>query len=248
MHVVGRVQRIYRYPVKSMAAEPLARCSLGWNGLEGDRRFAFSRVGNASGFPWLTGRNLRNLIRYRPYFTEPEAQSGTGLRVITPDGEEVELSSPELRDQIAAAYGGDVELIHVDRGIFDEAHVSVISTDSIHAVQEEASTFLDERRFRPNLLIATRDSAPFSEEEWVGRVLTFGEGSDAPSVSVTHRDKRCVMINLDPETAEADANVLKTVVRARSSCVGVYGAVVRTGVIEEGSLIFCNGPDESVSD
>lgn len=245
MHLVGRVLRIYRYPVKSMAAEPLDLCSLGWNGLEGDRRFAFSRVGNTSGFPWLTGRNLRELIRYRPYFAEPETQSQTGLRVVTPDGEDMELSSPELRQQIAGAYGADVELVHVDRGIFDEAHVSVISTHSIGALQQETSRLLDERRFRPNLLIETPDATAFAEDKWVGRVLRFGEGSDAPSVSVTHRDKRCVMINLDPETAAADANVLKAVVRARGSCAGIYGAVVRTGVITEGSLIFSDGHDDS---
>lgn len=221
-----------------MAAEPMERCEVGWNGLEGDRRFALSRVGNTSGFPWLTGRNLRELIRYRPHFAEAGTQSPTVLRVVTPDGEDLELSSPTLRARIAAAYGGDVELIHVDRGIFDEAHISVISTHSIEALQQETATLLDERRFRPNLLIETLDATPFAEDKWVGRVLTFGEGSDAPSVSVTHRDKRCVMINIDPATAEADANVLKAVVRTRGSCAGIYGAVVRTGIIRDEDLIF----------
>ncbi len=241
MRVVGHVRRIFRYPVKSMAAESMDRCHVGWNGLEEDRRFALSRVGNTSGFPWLTGRNLRELIRYRPYFSEPGTALPAVLRVATPDGADMELSSPALRAHVAAAYGGDVELIHVDRGLFDEAHVSVISTQSVEALQHETGTLLDERRFRPNLLIETLDAAPFAEDKWVGRVLTFGEGSEAPSVSVTHRDKRCVMINLNPETAAADANVLKAVVRERGSCVGVYGAVVRAGSISAGDLIFCDG-------
>lgn len=248
MPPVGRVQRIYRYPVKSMAAESLSGASLGWNGLEGDRRFAFRRAGSTSGFPWLTGRNLPRLITYRPHFAETESSSRDNLRVLTPEGDDLGISSDDLHDNIASAHGADVELTHIERGIFDEAHVSIISTRSIAALELDVTRSLDERRFRPNLVVETFDSAAYAEETWVGRILTFGQGVDAPAVSVTHRDKRCVMINLDPDTAEADARVLKTVVRTRDKCTGVYGAVVRTGVIEEGDLIFCGDQGNRLSD
>jgi hypothetical protein len=55
--VVGRVVGLWRYPVKSMAAETLAEVDVSWHGLVGDRRWAFVREGaERSGFPWLTLR------------------------------------------------------------------------------------------------------------------------------------------------------------------------------------------------
>jgi hypothetical protein len=53
------------------------------------------------------------------------------------------------------------------------------------------------RRFRPNVLLRSSRAVPFEEDEWVGGVLTFGD--DGPAVSVTMRDVRCVMLNLDPD-------------------------------------------------
>lgn len=63
---IGRIQAIYRYPVKSMAGEVLERTQLGWYGLEGDRRFAFRRVAEKGGFPWLTASKVPALLLYRP--------------------------------------------------------------------------------------------------------------------------------------------------------------------------------------
>ena len=51
---IGHVEAIFRYPVKSMAGEPLAAAKLGWHGLDGDRRLAFRRIDDRSGLPWLT--------------------------------------------------------------------------------------------------------------------------------------------------------------------------------------------------
>ena len=51
---IGHVEAIFRYPVKSMAGERLEVANLGWHGLDGDRRLAFRRMDDRSGFPWLT--------------------------------------------------------------------------------------------------------------------------------------------------------------------------------------------------
>ncbi len=54
---VGRVVGLWRYPVKSMAAETLTEVEVSWQGFAGDRRWAFVRGGVIqSGFPWLTLR------------------------------------------------------------------------------------------------------------------------------------------------------------------------------------------------
>jgi len=45
------------------------------------------------------------------------------------------------------------------------------------------------------------------------------------------------MINLDPDTAEQDARVMKTAVRLNKNTAGVYGTVVRTGTIRVGDRV-----------
>lgn len=64
---LGRVYEIVRYPVKSMAGTILESAFLGWHGLNGDRRFAFRRMGDDSGFPWLSASRVAELILYHPF-------------------------------------------------------------------------------------------------------------------------------------------------------------------------------------
>jgi uncharacterized protein YcbX len=68
-------------------------------------------------------------------------------------------------------------------------------------------------------------------------MLLFGDGDSRPAVSVTLRDVRCMMLNLDPDTAEQDARVMKTVVRLNKNTAGVYATVVRTGTIRVGDPV-----------
>ncbi|HNC43614.1 MAG TPA: MOSC domain-containing protein, partial [Acidobacteriota bacterium] len=58
-----------------------------------------------------------------------------------------------------------------------------------------------------------------------------------PAVRVTARDVRCMMINLDPDTAEQNKQVMKTVVRLNQNNAGVYGTVVQTGTIRVGEPV-----------
>src|SRR5262245_65923646 len=77
MTVIGRVAGLWRYPVKSMAAERLEDVEVSWHGLAGDRRWAFIRDGQVrSGFPWLTIRERPEMARYRPRFAEPDRPTG----------------------------------------------------------------------------------------------------------------------------------------------------------------------------
>lgn len=65
----------------------------------------------------------------------------------------------------------------------------------------------------------------------------FGSDESGPALTVTARDVRCMMINLDPETGEQDARVMKTVVRLNTNNAGVYGTVVHTGTIHVGDPV-----------
>jgi hypothetical protein len=72
----------------------------------------------------------------------------------------------------------------------------------------------------------------------LGGVLSFGEGSDVPAITVTMRDERCSMVNLDPDSASPAPEVMKAIVRANQNNAGVYGAVPRTGQLAVGQTIF----------
>ena len=214
-----------------MAGIPAESAFLGWHGLDGDRRFAFRRVGEAGGMPWLTASQLPELILYCPAGLEERSREPLPTHVRTPDGATLELRSPDLVAELARRCRQDVELLRLDHGIFDETPVSVISLTTIAGIGREAGLELDRRRFRANILVETEGGEPFLEDGWVGRTLAFGDDGSGPAVSVTRRDERCVMVNLDPETAKQDARVMKTVVRLNGNHAGVYATVVRCGTI-----------------
>ena len=93
MAVVGRVVGLWRYPVKSMAAEGLEDVEVSWHGLAGDRRWAFIRGGQVrSGFPWLTIRERPEMARYRPRFAEPDRPNGSLTLVRPPSGRELDAA------------------------------------------------------------------------------------------------------------------------------------------------------------
>src|SRR6478672_1231080 len=118
---VGRINAIFRYPVKSMAGELLDVATLGWHGLEGDRRLAFRRLNDKSGFPWLTASKLPQLLRYQPFGRDGHNAEPLPTHVRTTDGKEYELRSDELREEVSSRYGSEVELMNLKHGIFDEA-------------------------------------------------------------------------------------------------------------------------------
>lgn len=229
---IGRVSEVVRYPVKSMAGIPAESAFLGLQGLEGDRRFAFRRAGDTSAFPFLTAGRFPSLIRYRPLgFDE-------GSQVLTPEGAELGLRSAELQAQISEGFGSSVELMKYKHGIFDEAPVSIISLATIAGIGHEAGVELDRRRFRANVILETENREVFHEDAWVGGTVVFGDGDSGPAVTVTLRDERCMMINLDPDTAVQDPRVMKAVVRMSGNYAGVYGTVVRTGTIGVGDRVY----------
>jgi len=234
---IGRVSEIVRYPVKSMAGTATESAVLGWHGLDGDRRFAFRRLGDESGFPWLSASRLPQLLLYRPVGLDESAGEPLPTHVRTPAGARVELSGPELKAEIGARFGSGVELMKLKHGIFDEAAISVISLATIAGIGREAGLDLDRRRFRANIVVETERGEPFLEDEWVGRTLMFGDGDPRPAVNVTMCDLRCVMINLDPETGAQDARIMKTVVRLNKNYAGVYGTVARSGPIRVGDPV-----------
>ncbi|MFL5241646.1 MAG: MOSC domain-containing protein [Gemmataceae bacterium] len=234
---LGHVSALFRYPVKSMAGEGVDSAKIGWHGIEGDRRLAFRRLADRGAFPWLSASRLPELLLYRPIGRQDAAGEPLPTHIRTPDGREYALTDQALPKEIAMRHRADVELMQLRHGIFDEAGISAIALGTIRSIARETGHDADIRRFRPNLVIDTEGAQPFEEDRWVGKILELGAEGTGPAISVTMRDKRCVMLNLDPDTAEANPEVMKTVIRMNDNYAGVYGTVVRTGELRVGQVV-----------
>jgi uncharacterized protein len=234
MTEAGRVAALWRYPVKSMGAEPLEEIEVSWHGLAGDRRWAFVRGGvERSDFPWMTIRERSNMGHYRPSFADPSRPDFSRTMVRTPAGDELDVIDPAL----AAELGDGVRVIKQNRGVFDAMPLSLISTQSVAALGALVGSELDAQRFRPNLLVEATGDEPFREEAWVGSVLRIG----GMRMRVDQQDERCVVVNVDPVTSERDPAVLRTLARERRACIGVYGSIVSPGVVAVGDAVVVEG-------
>jgi hypothetical protein len=227
---IGRVAGLWRYPVKSMAAQSLEAADVSWHGLTGDRRWAFVRPDMPrSGFPWLTARERPEMACYRPWFVDRDRPDASTTVVTTPAGDDLDVVDPTL----AAALGDGVRVLRYDCGVFDTMPLSLVTTQAVGALGGMVGAPLDARRFRPNVLIEAAGEEPFAEDAWVGRVLHVG----GLRVRVDKRDQRCVMVNVDPTTAARDPAVLRAIARERQSCFGVYGSTVVPGRVAVGDTV-----------
>jgi len=249
MSIVGKVDSLWRYPVKSMRGEELDEAFAGFSGVYGDRLFAFKSSASPKGFPYLTAREQQRLLQYRPHFRDPdkaarpinlaEAESmGANpvsadpselmVDVETPDGRTLAIDDPALTDVV------QLTLMRSERALTDCRPVSIFSLQSARQLAEETGTSLDKRRFRANVYVDLTSAQGFGENEFVGRSLRIG-----PKVVVTilERDPRCVMITLDPDTGEKTPAILKKVAQAHEGMAGVYGAVMVEGMLHKGDSV-----------
>ena len=123
MRIVGHVQSLWRYPVKSMRGEEVQQAFIGFAGIYGDRLYAFRSSAAPAGFPYLTGREQQRMLLYQPVFRQPETMAqpanlaeaealGPGVTplyaeaaeraidVQTPTGEVLAIDDPRLFGQL----------------------------------------------------------------------------------------------------------------------------------------------------
>ena len=257
MSIVGKIDSLWRYPVKSMRGEELDEAFAGFSGIYGDRLFAFESSASPKGFPYLTAREQQRLLQYRPHFrypdkaarpinlTEAEKMGANPVwadfaelmvDVETPDGKTLAVDDPALIDMIRADIDQkhQLTLMRSERALTDCRPVSVFSLQSARQLAEETGTSIDKRRFRANIYVNLTSAQGFAENEFVGKTLRIG-----PKVVVTvlERDARCVMITLDPDTGEKTPAILKKVAQAHEGMAGVYGAVMVEGMLHKGDSV-----------
>jgi len=257
MSMIGKVDSLWRYPVKSMRGEELDEAFAGYSGIYGDRLFAFRSAANHKGFPYLTAREQRRLLQYRPRFrypekaarpinlTEAESKGANPLLadlaelvvdVETPDRETLAIGDPALIEMLRADIDQkhEVTLMQSQRAMTDCRPVSIFSLQSAQQLAEETGTPVDKRRFRANVYVDLTSAKGFAENELVSRSVRIGPKA---VVTILERDARCMVITLDPDTGEQAPAILKKVAQAHDGMAGVYGAVLVEGMLHKGDSV-----------
>ncbi len=259
MAIVGTVESLWRYPVKSMRGEEMEELFVGYGGVYGDRLFAFESSSNAKGFPFFTGRDQPEMVRCRPRFRDPEkAARPTNLRaaaqlspninpvsanaadlmidVETPRGKTFAIDDHQLIKHLLTNTNSNHELtlIRSDAAMTDCRPISIFSIQTVQKLADEIRAPVDKRRFRANLYLNLDSSGGFGEDEFVGKSLQIGSNV---RVQVLQRDGRCMMIAIDPDTAKITPAILKKVAQAHEGKAGVYGAVLMPGIIRKGDPV-----------
>src|SRR5437899_11910869 len=173
MSTIGTVDTLWRYPVKSMRGEKLNEAFVGFSGMYGDRVFAFRSSASPKGFPFLTAREQRKLLQYRPRFRYPEkaarpinlieAESRNANPLLanlaeliadveTPAGKTLAIDDPALIEIVRTDIDQKhhVTLMQSQRAMTDCRPVSIFSLQSAQQLAEETGTPVDKRRLRAN--------------------------------------------------------------------------------------------------
>jgi uncharacterized protein YcbX len=259
MSTIGTVESLWRYPVKSMRGEELDEIFVGYAGVYGDRLFAFESSASPRGFPFFTGREQRQMIRYRARFRNPEKAarpvnlseaeklspnlnpisadaSELMVDVETPDGKTFPIDDLALIDDLRLNIDGKhaLTVLRSDKAITDCRPLSIFAVQTAKKLGEETGVAVDKRRFRANVYVDLTNADGFAEDAFVGKSLRIGS---KVIVSVLERDPRCMMITLDPDTADKTPAILKAVAQAHEGMAGVYGAVLAEGMIRKGDPV-----------
>jgi hypothetical protein len=259
MSLVGTVESLWRYPVKSMAGEMSPEAFMGFSGFYGDRCYAIKNAAARKGFPYLNATAHPEMVRYRPQFRHPERAAKPSnwfeaesispgvmyangdaedllLEVVTPSGKVVAIDDTALLEMLGAGLRGEnhLTLARSDRALTDCRPVSLISRQTIRQIETESNISLDKRRFRMNIYFNLHSDEGFGEDSLIGRRLRIGNKAE---IMVLEKDPRCKAISLNPETGEHNPNILKNVAQNHEANAGVYCAVLVEGIVTAGDNI-----------
>jgi uncharacterized protein YcbX len=219
------VSEIWRYPVKTMAGEPLERASLGPLGIEGDR---IVHVEDPRGYV-VTSRT-------HPRFL--------GLRgTLGPDGEPMVEGRPWKSRDVAAEVvkiaGRGARLVRDESPERFDVLPLLVATDGAIAAFGH-----DGRRLRPNIVVGGVEG--LDERGWPGSCLRIGKAR----IGVQDLRLRCIMTSFDPDTLAQDKDVTLGIYRRFEGRLALNCFVIEPGEIAVGDEVAlvrgrgCTAPAE----
>ncbi|MEA2278416.1 MAG: uncharacterized protein QOC78_3376 [Solirubrobacteraceae bacterium] len=230
----GTVLSLHRWPVKSLAGEPVDVLSLDRRGAAGDRAHAL--YDDFKGAPRrLTAREAPRMLAWAARYDHPEPDPDEIPRPVltAPGGAAYAWDDPELPGALEADLGRPVAL-HSDSALMQDLGDSLLVTvqATLDAVGAALDAPLDLRRFRPNVHVAL-DVAAFSEERWEGRTLLVGD----VELELLHPCERCVIPTRDPDTQVKHAELLRWLTRERGCLFGINARAHGRGRIAAGDPV-----------
>ena len=231
---IGTVERIWRYPVKSTGGEMVTEADVDPRGLAGDRLHA---VRDAEG-KFGSGKNTRRfrrmpgLLRLRSRY--PGGDVTAMPELLDPDGERVPDPTSYVRRYLDR---DDVEVAREDAiSHFDQLPLSVLTTATLDWVRAAVPGVpVDERRFRPNLLVRTPPGTPaFVEDQWFGATARIG---GALRVRFERSSERCVMTNEAQQDLPHSPLILRAVARAHDMRLDALATVTQPGRVRVGDTL-----------
>lgn len=222
---VGEVSALRRFPVKSMLGERPDVLEFDERGVIGDRlwavRFADGKHGAGKNTPrFRTTAGLRACA----------AVYDGDVPVITlSDGRLWRGDDPGVHDALSAEFGQPVVLAREDTVSLLDAGPGIVHILSTAAVEYARKllpeSVVDERRFRPNVLVDVEGAPEPVEESWIGRTIAIGTAR----FEVVERTERCVMVNHDRDGLPRDGRILRALSAANAMCLGIYAKVTAGG-------------------
>jgi uncharacterized protein YcbX len=263
MSEAATIAAIYRYPVKGLTAEPLARGALApGECLPHDRRFAIALP--ATRFDrarpeWLAKTHFVMLMRDEKLArlgTSFDAESGeltiedagrVAVRGRLTEPEGCRLVSAFVADFLAPAVEGPLRIVEAPGHAFADArrkpnattdkYVSLISLASIAALEAFIGAPVDPLRFRANLYFGPAPA--WSELDWIGSEILLGGARLRVIAPIT----RCAATQVNPATAERDLDIPAALQRGFGhNLMGVYAEVVAGGDIAIGDGLTLRQP------
>ena len=206
-----RVDAIWRYPVKTLAGEPLSVAELTGAGIAGDR---VVYVRGPEGV--RTSRRFHRLL---------------GLKGTTsPTGDVLVNGMPwrdfEVLKLIRKAAGEDAWLEESD--MYDRFDVLPLLVATDGAVKEFGR---DVRRLRPNIVVG--GTVGMEETTWPGSELRIGD----VGIYLDSLRPRCPMTTVDPDTLERDPQVLRDIGQRFGGRLALNADVIRPGMIHVGDAV-----------
>jgi uncharacterized protein YcbX len=220
----GRVTELHRWPVKSMAGQPVDVLHLDERGAAGDRAHALfdGRDPTHPAPRRLTARQSPRMLLWRAAYDGDIDPTAVPQPTLTgPDGRTFAWDDPELPAALEEDLARPVALRRDEGLMQDLGHTLLVTTQAtLDAVGEQLGGPLDLRRFRTNAHVVLDDAPAYAEEGWEGRELTIGDAV----FGILHPCERCVIPTRDPDSAEKWAELLRWLTRERR---GLFGINVR---------------------
>ena len=234
MLATGRVTELHRWPVKSMAGQPVDALNIDERGAAGDRAHAL--FDEFKGAPrTLTVRQVPRMLLWHAGYDGADVtpQDVPFPELTAPDGRTFDWRDPELPQALEDDLGRPVALRR-DLGLMQDLDHSVLVTTqaTLDAVSVALDTEIDLRRFRTNVHVVL-DAEPYAEEEWEGRELTIGDAA----FRLLHPCERCVIPTRDPDSAQKWAELLRWLTRERRMLFGMNARPLRPARIAIGDPV-----------